>query len=190
MFKKDDLVTVQLEETNKASNTYIVLGHVMDDAGDLTDAVVLFHPLHPKCFVIRHVTELNKVQATLKDSTERSIEFAMKFQEHLDHNIKGDLEGLRLCFVIHRSLTNRQKNNLSNICGTIASIYFHNDINMAIDLVNKNSPLLTPFNEMWYNNFRDLFKGRKPIVSPKQRSAIFNIAGSILAELERSETKK
>lgn len=190
MFKKDDLVTVQLDETNKASNTYIVLGHIVDDEGDATDAVALYHPLHPKCFIIKHISELNKVQANLKDSTERSLEFSMKFQDYLDHNSKGDLEALRLYFVVHRKLTNRQKNNLANICGTIASIHFNNDISIAIRYVIENNAVLDEFNKMWYINFKDLFMGRKPIVSPKQRASIFNIAGFVLAELESQKTKK
>ena len=114
----------------------------------------------------------------------------MKYEHHLDHNTRGDLEALRLFFVVKRSLTNHQKNQIAGICGTIASIYFHNDINMAMDLVKKNIPLLSEFNSMWYNNFKDLFSGKKPIVSPKQRSAIFNIAGSVLAELQRNEAAK
>lgn len=190
MFKADELVTVQLEENNKASNTYIVVGHLMDDEGDMSDAVVLRHPLHPECMIIRQVDQLNKVLATLKDSTERSIEFAMKFQDYLDHNIKSDLEALRLYFVVHRSLSNRQKNQLSNICGTIASIYFHNDIAIAMRYVTDNSAVLDDYNRMWFLNFKDLFTGRKQIVSTKQRASIFNIAGFVLAELESQKIKK
>lgn len=190
MFKKDDLVTVQLDETNKASNTYIVLGHIVDDEGDATDAVVVYHPLHPKCFIVKHISDLNKVQANLKDSTERSLEFAWKNQDNLDHNMKGDLEALRLYFVVNRSLTNRQKTQLANITGTIAAIYFHNDISIAMRYVVDNNAVLDTFNSMWYMNFKDLFMGRKPIVSPKQRASIFNIAGFVLAELESQKTKK
>jgi hypothetical protein len=190
MFKPGELVTIQLEETNKASNTYIVVGHLVDGDGDVSDAVVLRHPLHKNCMIVKHIDDLNKVQANLKDSTERSLEFAMKFEDHLDHNTKADLEALRLCFVIHRNLTNGQKNHLSNICGTIASIYYHNDITMAMRSVTENSPVLDSYNMMWFMNFKDLFTGKKPIVSPKQRSSIFNIAGFVLAELESQKTKK
>lgn len=183
MYKKDELVTVQLEDMNKASNTYIVYGEIGDE-------VILYHPLHPKCLIAKSKDELNKVQANLMDSTERSLLFCLKYQEYLDHNIKGDLEALRLYFVLHRSLTNRQKNTLANICGTIASIHFHNDISTAMRHVTENNAILDSFNQMWYMNFKDLFMGKKPIVSPKQRSSIFNIAGFVLAELESQRTKK
>lgn len=190
MFKAGSLVTVKLEENNKASNVYAVVGHVSDDDGDVSDAVILSHPLHPNVFLIKHISDLNTVQANIKDSTERSIEFAMKSQDKLDHNMKGDLEALRLCFVVNKTLTNNQKNTLSNICGVISSIYFHNDISIAMKYVIDNNAVLDDFNRMWYINFKDLFFGRKPIGSPKQRATIFNIAGFVLAELESQKTKK
>lgn len=190
MFKKDDVVTIELDQTNRASNTYIVVGYLMDDEGDQTDVVILRHPMHPEALLMRHIDQLNKVQPNIKDSTERSLEFALKFDKHLDHNTKGELEGLRLCFVIHRNLTNRQKNQLSNICGTIASIYFHNDISIAMRHVVENQAVLDSYNNMWFVNFRDLFTGRKPIVSPKQRASIFNMAGFVLAELESQKISK
>lgn len=185
MFKKDELVTIRLKENNNASNTYKVFGVLKDE-----DMVVIYHPLHPKCLLVARFDELNKVQANVKDSTERALEFAMKNQDDLDHNMRGDLEALRLFYVVNRSLTNHQKNQLASIGGTLASIYFHGDISLAMKYVNENKAVLSPFNEMWYNNFKDLFAGRKPIVSPKQRTSIFNIAGSVLAELQRNETRK
>lgn len=190
MFKKDDLVTVQLDENNKASNTYIVVGHLADMSEGVDNTMVLMHPLHKDCMILRKESELNKVQANIKDSTERSLEFAWKNQDNLDHNMKGDLEALRLYFVVNRSLTNRQKTQLANITGTIAAIYFHNDISIAMRYVVDNNAVLDSFNSMWYMNFRDLFTGKKPIVSPKQRASIFNIAGFVLAELESQKTKK
>ena len=190
MFKKDEIVTIKLGENNNASNTYKVFGHIMDDAGDMTDAVILYHPLQQNCMIVKHSSELNKVQANVKDSDERALEFATKGQGDLDHNLRGDLEALRLYYVINRALTNHQKNQLASICGTLASIYFRGDITLAIRTVNDNKALLNPFNEMWFTNFKDLFSGKKPIVSPKQRTSIFNIAGFILAELQRNETRK
>lgn len=185
MFKKDEVVTVQLDENNNSSNTYRVFGMVED-----TDFVILYHPMNYDCMIIRKKDELNKVQATLKDSTERAIDFALKNQNELDYNYRGDLEALTLYYVVNRALTNHQKNQLSNICGTIASIHFHNDVDLAREVVNKNSALLSPFNRMWFDNFKDIFSGKKPIVSPKQRVTVFNIAGSVLAELQRNETYK
>jgi hypothetical protein len=181
--KKDDLVTVTLEENNQASNTFRVYAEIGDE-------VVLTHPLHPKCMIVKRKDELNKVQPNLKDSIERALEYAVNRQDNLDHNAKGELEALRLYFVVNRSLTNSQKNHLANICGQLASIFFHNDVNIASRCVIENNAVLDSFNLMWFNNFRDLFYGRKPITSPKQRASIFNIAGFVLAELESQRIKK
>ena len=181
--KKGDLVTIILEENNQASNTYQVYA-VLDDE------VILSHPLHPRCLISKRKDELNKVGANLKDSSERAMEYAMRRQDNLDHNLRGDLESLRLYFVVNRSLTNHQKTQLSNICGTLASIYFHNDVSLAMRCVVDNNAVLDSFNAMWFNNFKDLFFGRRPITSPKQRASIFNIAGFVLAELETQRIKK
>jgi hypothetical protein len=181
--KKGDLVTVTLEENNQAANTYQVFA-------ELGDEVLLCHPLHSKCLIIKRKDELNKVQPTLKDSNQRALEFALNRQEHLDHNAKGELEALSLFFVVNRYLTNSQKKSLANLCGYLASIHFHNDITLAMKFVVENTGVLSPFNLMWYNNFKDMFFGKRQITSPKQRDAIFNIAGSVLAELERNEIAK
>ena len=181
--KKGDLVTVTLDENNQAANTYQVYAEVGDE-------VMLTHPLHPKCLIVKRKDELNKVQPTLKDSNQRALEYAAGRQENLDHNAKGELESLRLYFVVNRSLTNQQKKSLSNLNGYLASIYFHNDISLAMRCVKDNAAVLDEFNLMWFNNFREVFAGRRQITSPKQRETIFNIAGFVLAELENQRIKK
>lgn len=181
--KKGDVVTVTLEENNQAANTY----HVYADLGD---EVILSHPIHSSCLIAKKKDELNKVQPTLKDSNQRALEFALSRDTNLDHNARGELEALRVCFVLNRSLTNQQKKALSNLNGYLASIYFHNDISLAIRCVKENSAILDDFNTMWFNNFREVFAGRRQITSPKQRETIFNIAGFVLAELESQRIKK
>lgn len=181
--KKGDLVTVTLDENNQAANTYQVFAEVGDE-------VVLTHPLHPKCLIVKRKDELNKVQPTLKDSNQRALEYALNRQEHLDHNAKGELEALRLYFVVNRSLTNQQKKSLSNLNGHLASIFFHSDIAIAMRFVDDNKGILDDFNKMWHTNFREVFAGRRQITSPKQRETIFNIAGFVLAELENQRIKK
>ena len=185
MFKKDDLVTIRLKDNVNASNTYIVAGILKDEP-----VAILYHPLHPSCLIARNFAELNKIQANGKDATERLLEFALIRQDELDHNMRGDLEALRLFYVINKTLTNHQKSQLSAIAGNLASIYFCGDVNLAIKYVNDNSAVLDTYNSMWYSNFIDLFKGKKPIVSPKQRASIFNIAGFVLAQLESLHIRK
>ena len=68
--------------------------------------------------------------------------------------------------------------------GFIAITKLQDDISNAMALISKNAAILDEFNAMWYNNFSGLFKRNQPITSKKQRQAIFNIAGFVLAELE------
>lgn len=181
--KKGDIVTVELEENNKASNTYII--------GDLLgEEAFLSHPLNPKVFIKKPVRELNTVAANLKDSTERAIEFALQNCEYLDYNTKAYLDSLIMVFVVNRKLSNKQKKDLSDICGYIASIQFDNDVDIAIRYINENQGVMDSFNQMWYSNFRLIFQGKRSITRPNQRKAIFNIAGHVMAELMRNEASK
>lgn len=176
MVQVDDIVTVKLENP-AASNTYIV-DTVIDDHA------LLKHPLFPRCLVKFKIEDLNRVSPNVKDSIERSLDFASRNKQYLDYNTCADLEALCMYFVFCRKLTPRQKSILSNICGTIASIKLDNDINAAMESIKENAALLDEFNSMWYRNFNGLFSGTQPITSKKQRAAIFNIAGFVLAELE------
>lgn len=183
--KSGDLVTVSLEDNNLASNTYRVAYPPMENTA------ILFHPLTgSRILIAKPLDELNKVQANLKDSTERSLEYARRNEEYLDFNTSAELEALCLYFLVHRSLASRQKRTLSNICGNIASIYFHNDISLAMRYIVENEGVLNDFNRMWYDNFKGLFTNAQPITSNKQRASLFNIAGFVLAELESQKVLK
>lgn len=175
MINAGDIVTVDLE--NNASNTYIVK-QVLNDT-----EYILFHPLFPSCFIIKTNTQLNKTAPNIKDSIERCLDFASASKQYLDFNTVADLDSLCLYFAIKRKITPRQKHILAGICGVIASIKFDNNIKDAMAFVTKNQGILDDFNLMWFNNFKGLFQGKQPITSKKQRSAIFNITGYVLAEL-------
>lgn len=175
-FMPDDIVT--LDRKSAASNTYVV-------DSDEGNTVLLSHPLIKNYILLRVDKELlNKVQANIKDSTERGIDYANVNKNLLDYNTCNDLDSVAIYFVLSRQLTPRQKQTLANINGIIASVKFNNDLGETMKFVMKNSAMLDEFNAMWFNNFKGLFTGRQPITSKKQRSAIFNIAGYILAEME------
>lgn len=174
--KQNEIVTVAFEN-GVSSNTYIV------DSID-GDTALLKHPLFDQCLIRYPVAALNKVSPNVKDSIERSLDFARKNSSYLDYNTEADLEALCLYFVIKRKLTPRQKSILSAICGIIASIKLNNDVKEAMQLVANHEGILDEFNLMWYRNFAGLFTGKQPITSKKQRSAIFNIAGFVMAELK------
>lgn len=176
-FASGEIVTVKFENM-VSSNTYTV-------EADDGETVLLNHPLFPVALIRYPKSLVDKVAPNVKDSIERSLDFVNKNIRFLDYNTIADHEALCLYFVVRRKLTPRQKSILSNICGTIASIKLNNDVRAAMELVTGNSAVLDEFNAMWYRNFQGLFSGKQPITSKKQRAAIFNIAGFVMAELER-----
>lgn len=178
--QKGSIVTVALD--NSPSNTFII------DTVE-TDSVLLTHPLAIGILIRVPNEKINNSPANVKDSIERGIDYANQNKNYLDYNTIGDLEGVGIYFALKRKLTPRQKYSLANICGIIASVKFNNDLREAMDFVIKNQSLLDEFNKMWFNNFKGLFLGHKQITSKKQRSAIFNIAGYVLAELETPTTQ-
>lgn len=180
--KKGDIVTKSFDNV-VSSNTYIVDEVIIDNSDETSDAL-LIHPLFPDILVRAKFSELNKVAPNVKDSTERSLDFASNNKKFLDYNTVADLEALCVYFVVRRKITPRQKHMLSSICGTIASIKFNDDIKEAMIFVRKNEGLLDEFNGMWYRNFKGLFSGQQLITSKKQKDAIYNIAGFVLAESE------
>lgn len=178
--QKGNIVTVALD--NSPSNTFIV-----DTIED--ESVLLSHPLATGVLIRVSKSLINNSAANIKDSIERGIDYANNNKNYLDYNTIGDLESVGIYFALKRKLTPRQKYTLANICGIIASVKFNNDLREAMDFVIKNQSLLDEFNKMWFNNFKGLFLGHKQITSKKQRGAIFNIAGYVLAELENPTTQ-
>lgn len=175
---------IALDTKSPGSNTWIV-------DTDEGPTVLVSHPLLEENVLMRVSKEIimNTLGANVKDSTERCIDYANGNKKLLDYNTVNDLDAIAMYFAIKRKLTPRQKQTISNICGIIASVKFNNDIKESMVFIAKNSSLLDEFNSMWYNNFKGLFSGRQPITSKKQRGAIFNMAGYVLAELENPTTQ-
>lgn len=175
MIQKNSIVTVEIN--NSSSNTFIV-----DTVEE--NSVLLTHPLAGGVLIRVDKDKVNTTAANIKDSMERGIDYANNNRQYLDYNTAADLEALAIYFTLKRKLTPRQKQTLANICGVIASNKFNNDLREAMNFVTKNASLLDEFNSMWFNNFKGLFSGQQMVTSKKQRSAIFNIAGYVLAEME------
>lgn len=173
--EKNSIVTVDLG--NSSSNTFIV-------DSDEGETALLTHPLAKGILIRVPKTRIDRSAANIKDSTERCIDYANANKAYLDYNTGEDLESVGIYFVLKRKLTPRQKQTLANICGIIASVKFNNDLREAMNFVTKHSSILDEFNAMWFNNFKGLFSGAQQVTSKKQRGAIFNIAGYVLAELE------
>lgn len=179
--QKGSIVTIDISKT--ASNTFFV-----DTVEEHT--LLVKHPLAPDVLLRYPKTLANMVNANVKDSTERCIDYAKVHSDYLDYNTIEDLESVATYFAIKRKLTPRQKKTLANICGMIALVVFNQDIKLAMTFITKNHNVLDEFNTMWYNNFKGLFRGDQPITSKKQHEAIFNIAGHALAELENPTIPK
>jgi hypothetical protein len=180
MAKVGDIVTIT-QKTVGVSNTFIV------DA-DLGNGVILVrHPLAKECFLKVSENDLNKVSPNIKDSIERSLDFARINQKFLDKDSSEDLDSLCLTFIVRKSLTPRQKQILSNINGYLAKQII-GSIKETMSLIKSNQGVLDEFNTMWFNNFRGIFSGQQQISSAKQETSIYNMAGFVLAELNNPIT--
>ncbi len=175
--QKNSIVTVDLGIENTSSNTFLV-------DTDEGETILVSHPLACGLLLRVRAEDVNTTSANLKDSIERGIDFANSNRAALDYNTSADLDALGMYFTFKRKLTPSQKQVLANICGVVAASKFSDDLKSAMRYVIKNQTILDDFNLMWFNNFKDLFEGRQVITSRKQRIAIFNIAGYVLAELE------
>lgn len=176
--KAGELVTISLDANNTASNVYVV--HRKLDGESL-----LKHPLYPHCFILKRDEELNKVAATWKNPTERCLEFIMRNKQILDYNALAEVEGICAYFVINRRLTPRQKKEISGICGKIASIVLENSLSAAVRKTVENEGLLDDFNMKWYASLRGVYEGKQN-PTPRQWNTVFNIAGFVLAQLEKN----
>jgi len=180
--KEGEIVTIQLED-DSVSNTFIL--HQLLVEGE----ALLTHPLSPGVFIKKFKSELNKVLPTIKCSSERALSFLSKNKDILDYNSKKDLHSLGICFVVNRSLTPKQKKIIADLSGKVANVKFSGNVRKAMEYVTENAAILDDFNRLWYNNFSKLFKGKQEISSAKQSSAIFNIAGFVLGELDPNEVE-
>jgi hypothetical protein len=174
-FEPKTIVTLQLH--SDASNTFIV-----DTVEEET--LLLSHPLTDGILIRVPKSRVNNVAANIKNSTERSIDFANQHRKYIPQPNLHDLDSIGLYFAIYRKLSPLQKKTISNMCGLIARESLQNNIEDAKRLILKNSSMLDEFNTMWFNNFLNLLTGKLAITSEKQRMSIFNMAGFILAEME------
>lgn len=177
--KEGDIVTLSLENET-ISNTFI-LAQLVDDGAYLT------HPLSPGIFIKKNQIDLNKVSPTVRCSSERALSFLSKNTYIFDYRGKMDLKSLCICFVVNRELTPNQMKIVADLSGKVAKKKFIGNVKKAMEYITENEALLDDFNRLWYNNFSKLFRGSQEISSSKQSSAIFNMAGFVLGELDPNE---
>ena len=182
-----DIVTTKLMDEN-SSNTFLVDSILFSEPNERV--YFLKHPLFPSVLIKKSESELNKISAQLKDSTERSIDFVSHNRTKLDFNSIQDLDSICLSYAVLRRLSPKQKSVLSNIAGNIARRSFSDDLAETMRFIIIHETLLDQFNRMWYDNFSGLFNGSQRVTSGKQRDSIFNIAGFIMAQLENPKVFK
>lgn len=177
--KQGEVVTVQLEEGNPSSNTFVV-------ARKLGEESLLHHPMQPNLYFLYRDELLNNALALPRDAYEKCLAYVMKYQNYLDVDDTSIVASISLYWVVHRKLSGIQKKLLADICGKIASVYCNQDLSIAIKTVNHNSPLLDDFNRMWHHNLRSYFQSKKIPETPGIRKVIFNICGFVLAQSEQA----
>lgn len=175
--KAGDLVTVDLGNYSNSANTYKVVTKIRGKK------YVLAHPLAPECYIIKSADELNQVGASLKNTTEKCLEFCQKSKDYLGFKKQATLDALRFYYVIKKDLAANQKDELSIMCGFLATIYLKNDITIASKLVIDNEGLLDDYNTIWYRKLRPCFSDISKIDTQFKKLFIFKIAGFVMAQL-------
>lgn len=174
--KTGDLVTIQLDQYNTASNVYMVVRNLGDEC-------VLNHPLYPDCLIMKPTKALNIVGANLKNPTEKCLDFLSANIIYFNFGEVSEIYATIAYFIINRKLSSKQLKTISNYCGKVASIQLENNLSSAVKTVSNNVGVLDEFNQNWYENYKDVYTGKK-IALPHQRDSIFNQAGFVLAQLE------
>lgn len=177
--EEGDLVTVPSKKFSNASNTYRV-------HRKLNDEYLLIHPLSDECFILRHFKELNKVQAIPPNPIECCLAYAKKNDGCIGHTMKAELAAMTFFFLIKKEFTMRQRSELASICGKVASVILHNDLQNASSIVSANVALLDDFHQTLYNNFLKVINNINTIKTKNERYTLFNLAGFVLAQLRDS----
>lgn len=174
-----DLVTVDLSENHSVSNTYLVLKKLPDEC-------VLSHPLAPECLMLRTDDQLNNAFPSMQSPIELCLNFAKNNRSYLGYTMAGDLDALSYYFIIKKQFTPKQRADLANICGKIASVALGNNISAAISEIKHNKALLDEYNHSLCNSVKGVLADPLSLQGKGQRFTIFNIAGFILAQLKAS----
>jgi hypothetical protein len=179
--KTGDLVTLQLEEFNTASNVYVVVKNLGEES-------ILNHPLYPEVLIMKPNSTLNKVLASIKNEDEKQLVYVTKNAMHFSYNDIAEIYSIIAYFIVNRKITTRQQRTLNLYSGKAAINKLNNNLSSAIQLVNKHKGILNDYNMGWYERYVFLYNGSKT-PAPHQREIIFNQAGFVLAQLEEDLTK-
>lgn len=172
--KEGDVVTIIQDATHQVSNTYVVVK-------SFDELVLLRHPLAPDCLITKPVGEINIDMAVLKAPVEKCLDFAKSRQKDLGYTSLADLDALCYYYVVRKTITPKQRHELSLICGKLAAIELGHNLSLAADLVKRNMALLDEYMLMVYKHSKEVIDSPSKVKSKTERFTIFNLAGFILA---------
>ena len=177
--KEGDLVTVSLNEYQIVSNTYRVLKKLEQQS-------ILQHPLAPECLLLKNDEELNNAFPSMQNSVEKCLHFAKKNRDCLGYTMAADLDGLCYYFVVKKDFSPKQRQELSSMCGKIASVILGNNTTSAMMTIKQNKALLDEYNHSLMNSIKKVMDDPLSLNTKGERYKVFNIAGFLLAQLSNS----
>lgn len=151
-----------------------------------SDTVLLSHPFLRGLLLRYPSDQLDKMSPPIMSSTERGLFFVLqKHGAYLNYYDHQSILALATHFALERKLTSDQLRVLSTVLGQIAKIELSGSLNVAMKLLLDNEVLLDEFNTTWFNIFKPYLTKAKPVYKENHRTAIFNMAGFVLAEVAR-----
>ena len=173
--KERDIVTISIGEYQTMSNTYIVLRKLQGES-------VLVHPIAMDCCILKKDNELNANLAQGQNPVERCLIYAKAHTDILGHSMAADLDALCYYFIVKKNFTQKQRHDLTNIVGKIASVVLASNQAAAANKVKKNAPLLDEYSNTLYQKNKHIIETPSNIQDRTEKFTLFNLAGFILAQ--------
>ena len=173
--KENDIVTVSVGPYQAMSNTYIV-------ARKLPEESILVHPIAMDCCIIKSDTELNQALAQGQNPVEKCLLFAKFNVNILGHSTTADLDALCYYFVVRKTFTPKQRHDLANIVGKIASVILSNNLSAAVQTIKQNVALFDEYSYTLYQKNKPIIEHPLEVREKTERFTIFNLAGFVLAQ--------
>ena len=173
--KEGAIVTVPMGLYQNMSNTYIV-------ARKLPTECVLVHPIALDCCIIKADEELNQTLAQAQNPVEKCLLFAKAHVNILGHSMAADLDAVCYYFVVKKNLTSKQRHDLANLVGKIASVILSNNLTAAGIKIKQNIALFDEYSFTLYQKNKNVVDRPVEIKDKVERFTLFNLAGFVLAQ--------
>lgn len=151
----------------------------------LEKSVFLGHPLSTCEIYVKQdlVAGLQKLDSPPKMSAlEKLLKLAKGAVTSLKGNERMDLDALSAYYVLKRRLSRSQYEALHLMVTAIAENSFEHSPAKACDFIKENEALLDDSTVILYNTHKSVIDNWKFIQSRSERSAIFRLAGFLIAQ--------